>query len=145
MIYIGSDHAGYETKEYIKKILDKKKLKYKDLGPDTGDKSVDYPDYAKAVAKAVVKGKSNRGILVCGSGTGMAMAANKIKNARAAMVYDKYSAVMSRKDNDSNIITLRGRGFSKQRCAELVKVWLATPFTGLARHKKRVKKLNTLR
>lgn len=113
MIYIGADHAGYLTKEHIKKFLDKKKMQYIDVGTGKPKKSDDYPDYAKAVARQVARG--NQGILICGTGTGMVMAANKVRGVRAALVYDKYTAVKSREDNDANIIALRGRGFSKRK------------------------------
>jgi len=140
MLFIGADHAGFETKEYIRRFLDKNKINYNDLSPNykEGD---DYPDHAKKVARAVAKDNNSKGILICGTGTGMVMAANKIKGIRAALVYDKYTAVMSRKDNNANVITLRGRGFNKEKAKDLVKIWLNTKFSNLSRHKRRLKKM----
>ena len=140
MIYLGSDHAGFKTKEVIKKYLEKNKIRFTDLSSKFVDGD-DYPDHAKKVAKKVAKDKKSKGILVCGSGTGMTIAANRIKGVRAALAYDKYSAVMARKDNDTNIIALRGRNFPAKKAVDLVKLWLKTPFTGKSRHKKRIKKL----
>lgn len=140
MIYLGADHAGYKTKEEIKKYLEKNKIKFKDLSPNYDEKD-DYPDHAKRVALKVVKEKGAKGILVCGSGTGMTIAANRFKGIRAALAYDKYSAIMARKDNDTNIITLRGRNFSSKKTIRLVELWLKTPFSREQRHKKRIKKL----
>ena len=142
MLYLGADHAGYATKGYIKKFLDKNKIQYKDLSPVL-KKGDDYPDHAKKVAKAVIKSKG-QGILVCGTGTGMVMAANKFKGIRAVLVYDKYTAVKSREHNDANIITLRARGFSKEKAKELVKVWLKTKFSNVSRHKRRIKKISRI-
>jgi len=139
-IFIGADHAGYKLKEHIKKYFDKVKISYEDLGTNS-EKSVDYPDYAKKVSRKVAKNKNSKGILICGTGTGMVMASNKIKGARAAFAYDKYSAVMSRKHNDANILCLRGRRFSKNKAKELVKIWLKTPFSNKKRHKRRINKL----
>lgn len=140
MIFIGADHAGFATKEYLKKFLDKNKIGYKDLSPKLKDGD-DYPDHAKKVAKEVAKNKNNKGILICGTGTGMVIAANKVKGIRAALVYDTYSAKKSREDNDANIITLRGRGFSKRRAAKLTKLFLNTHFSNIPKHKRRIRKL----
>jgi ribose 5-phosphate isomerase B len=145
MIFIGADHAGYQTKEHIKKFLDKNKIRYKDFGSSSPKKPDDYPDYAKKVAKSVAKDKNSKGILICGTGTGMVMAANKIKGARAALVYDNYTAVKSREDNDANIIALRGRGFSREKAKILVKIWLKTKFSNKPRHKRRIQKINRMR
>ena len=140
MLYLGADHAGFKTKEAIKKFLEKNNIKYKDMSLKFvhGD---DYPDAAKAVAKEVVKNKNNKGILVCGSGIGMTIAANKVKGTRAAYVHDLYSAIKSREHNNANIIALRGRYFSRTNAKALVKKWLNTPFNNLPRHKRRVAKL----
>jgi len=145
MIYIGADHAGYDTKKAIKKFLDKKKIPYIDVGTNKPKKTDDYPDYAKAVGRQVMKGKDNQGILICGSGVGMVIAANKVKGVRAAYVYDRYTAVKSREDNDANVIALRGHGFSKKKAIELVNVWMKTPFSNKVRHKKRVDKINRIK
>ena len=139
-IYLGSDHAGFKLKEYLKKYFDKVKIKYEDLGAFTDKKKSDYPDYATKVAKKVVKNKE-KGILICGTGTGMVMSANKIKGARAAMAYDSYSAKMSRYDNDANILCLRGRNFNFNKAKNIVKIWLKEKFSNISRHKKRIKKI----
>ena len=107
-ICIASDHAGYNIKEYVKDFLIKKKISIIDLGPNSNG-SVDYPDYAKKVAKRIKSKKSDVGILVCGSGTGMAISANKIKGIRAAVCYNKSSTRLSRLHNNANIISLGSR------------------------------------
>ena len=140
MIAIGSDHAGYATKEHIRKFLEKNNIEYIDVSK-VSRLHDDYPDYAKKVSKIVIKDKKNRGILVCGTGTGMVMAANKVKGIRAALVYDRYTAVKAREDNDANVMALRGRGFSKVKALSLAKIWLKTPFSNKDRHKRRIKKL----
>ena len=138
-ISISSDHAGFKLKEKIKKNLKKKKIIVIDLGPKT-DNSVDYPDFAKKVARNVISKKSNIGILVCGSGTGMAMAANKFKKIRAAVCYNKASTSLSRMHNNANILALGSRLTNKQNAIKLVNVFLSTKFEG-GRHLRRVKKI----
>ena len=145
MLYIGADHAGYLTKEHIKKFLNKNKIPYIDIGTNKPKKSDDYPDYAKSVARQVSKSHENKGILICGTGTGMVMAANKVKGARAALAYDKYTAVKSRENNDANILALRGTGFPKKKAVELMKVWLKTEFNGKERHKRRIAKISRIK
>lgn len=139
-IYIGSDHAGYKAKEKLKKFLEKKKIWYKDIGTHSSE-STDYPDYAFKVAEKVSENKDARGILICGTGTGMVMAANKVKGIRAAVAYDNYSAKMSRNDNDSNVLCLRGRKFPYEDLEKIVNIWLKTPFSGAKRHKRRINKI----
>jgi ribose 5-phosphate isomerase B len=139
-IYLSADHAGFKLKERIKRFLDKKKIPYEDLGTDSL-KSVDYPDYAKKVAKKVAKEKNSRGILICGTGTGMAIAANRFKGVRAAAAYDIYSAKMSRVDNDANVLGLRGRFFPFEKIKKIISIWLKTPFSGKSRHRIRIQKL----
>lgn len=141
-IIIGSDHAGYKLKEEIKQMLKKQKHTIEDIGTYSEKIKVDYPDYAFKLAKKIVKDKKAKGILICGTGTGMAIAANRIKGARAAFAYDEYSAIMSRKDNDANILTLRARNFSARKAKKLVQLWLATPFSRAKRHKRRIAKLD---
>ena len=138
-ISLASDHAGFKLKEKIKKNLKKKNIKIIDLGPKT-DSSVDYPDFAKKVARSVSSKKSNIGILVCGSGTGMAMSANKIKKIRAAVCYNKASTSLSRKHNNANILALGSRLTKKSTALKLVNIFLSTKFEG-GRHLKRVKKV----
>ena len=138
-IFISSDHAGFKLKEDIKISLKKKKLKFEDLGP-INDNRVDYPDYAHKLAKKVKINKNNVGILVCGSGTGMNITANKHKNVRAAQCFNAKSTKLSRLHNDANIITLGSRLISKKNALKFVSIFLNTDFDG-GRHLKRVKKI----
>ena len=138
-IFISSDHAGFKLKESIKIYLSKKKLPFQDLGPINNEK-VDYPDYAHKVAKKVKINKNNVGILVCGSGTGMNIAANKHKNIRAAQCFNLKSTKLSRLHNDANIITLGSRLLSKKNALNFVGVFLNTKFEG-GRHSKRIRKI----
>ena len=138
-IFISSDHAGFKLKEIIKNYLKNKKVKFEDLGPKD-DVTVDYPDYAHKVAKKVRLNKSYVGILVCGSGTGMNIAANKHKNIRAAQCFNLKSTKLSRLHNDANIITLGSRLITKKNALKFVSVFLKTKFDG-GRHLRRVKKI----
>ena len=138
-ICIASDHAGYNIKEYIKDFLIKKKISIIDLGPNSNG-SVDYPDYAKKVAKRIKSKKSDVGILVCGSGTGMAISANKIKGIRAAVCYNKSSTRLSRLHNNANIISLGSRLTKKKDIKTLISIFLKTKFEA-GRHLRRVKKI----
>ena len=138
-IFISSDHAGFKLKEEIKSHLLKKKLSFQDLGP-FNDVRVDYPDYAHKVARKVKANKSNVGILVCGSGMGMNIAANRHKNIRAAQCFNLKSTKLSRLHNDANIITLGSRLLSKKLALNCVIVFLKTKFEG-GRHLKRIKKI----
>ena len=138
-IFISSDHAGFKLKEIIKNYLKIKKVKFEDLGPKD-DSSVDYPDYAHKVARKVKSSKRNVGILVCGSGTGMNIAANKHKNIRAAQCFNLKSTKLSRLHNDANIITLGSRLITKKNALKFVSVFLNTKFDG-GRHLRRVKKI----
>ena len=138
-IFISSDHAGFKLKEDIKKLLKSIKLNFKDLGP-VNDNSVDYPDYAHKLAKKVKVSKNNVGILVCGSGTGMNIAANKHKNIRAAQCFNSKSTKLSRLHNDANIITLGARLITKKNALNFVRIFLETKFDG-GRHLKRLRKI----
>jgi ribose 5-phosphate isomerase B len=140
ILYIGADHAGFKMKEKIKKQLVKIGYDVKDMGGD-GTKGDDYPDFAFAVANKVSKDINSRGILICGSGTGMVIAANRIKGVRAMVGYDKYSVKMGRLHNDSNVLCLRSRKFSGRKNIKLVKSWLDWGFSGVDRHIRRIKKL----
>ena len=136
---IASDHAGYKLKEDIKNYLIDKKMSVFDIGP-YNDNSVDYPDYAKKLGNRIKLKKSDVGILVCGSGTGMAISANKIKNIRAAVCYNQKSTRLSRQHNNANIIALGARLTKKSLSLKLVELFLKTKFEG-GRHLKRVKKI----
>jgi len=138
-IFISSDHAGYKLKEFIKIYLSKKKLSFQDMGPYNADR-VDYPDYAHKVAKRVKTNKDNIGILVCGSGMGMNIAANRHKNIRAAQCFNLKSTKLSRLHNNANIITLGSRLLTKKNALSCVGVFLNTKFEG-GRHSKRIKKI----
>ena len=138
-IYISSDHAGFKLKEIVKIHLSKKKLPFQDLGP-VNKNTVDYPDYAHKVAKMVKTNKKNVGILICGSGTGMNITANKHKNIRAAQCYDLKSTKLSRLHNDANIITLGSRLLTKKIALSCISAFLNTRFEG-GRHSKRIKKI----
>ncbi len=137
-IYIASDHAGFNLKESIKKKYSKKYNLF-DLGPENSSKSVNYPDYAHKLSRKIVK-KQNIGILVCGSGMGMSMSANKHKNIRAALCYSVKNAKLSRLHNDANVITLGERLISKSLAFKCINAFLNTKFEG-GRHLKRVKKI----
>ena len=138
-IFLSSDHAGYKLKELIKLYLDKKKINYTDLGPYKSDR-VDYPDYAHKVARKVKTNNNHAGILVCGSGMGMNIAANRHKNIRAAQCFNLKSTKLSRLHNDANIITLGSRLLTKKNALNCVNIFLNTKFEG-GRHTKRIKKI----
>ena len=129
MIAIGSDHGGINLKNIIKDFLDKKGLQYKDFGTYTAD-SCDYPDIAKEVCNSVISGESEKGILICGTGIGMSMAANKIKGIRAAHVTDTYSARMTKEHNDANVICLGERITGCDLALEIVNAYLGASFQG---------------
>ena len=138
-IVIASDHAGYSLKEYIKKFLTRKKLLIKDIGTKN-DNRVDYPVYAHKLSKIIKNNKNSIGVLICGSGQGMIMTANKHKNIRAALCYNVKSTKLSRLHNDANIITLGSRLISKKNAIKYINIFLRTKFEG-GRHTKRIKKI----
>lgn len=141
-IAIGSDHAGFDLKETLREALAADGHELDDLG--TYDRaSCDYPDFARAVAQAVADGRAERGILICGTGIGMAIAANKVPGVRAACCSEPVSARLTRQDNDSNVLTLGGRLIGPLMALEIARVWLATPFAG-GRHQRRVDKIHAL-
>ena len=135
-IVIGCDHAAYELKEKLKAFLLRRGTFVEDVGPH-GTASVDYPDYGKKVAELVASGRYPRGILLCGTGLGMSMVANRFPGIRAALCHDLFGAIMSRKHNDANILVLGGRVTGETLAEEIVKVWLETPFEG-GRHQDRL-------
>lgn len=142
IIPIASDHAGYDAKEKAVKILEEMGHMPIDFGTHSDD-SVDYPDFAVQVAKKVDSGEHEMGILVCGSGQGMCMTANKFKNIRAALAYDKNSAVLTRQHNNSNILCLPGRELEEEQLRTIIESWLNTKFEG-GRHERRVNKIHSL-
>lgn len=142
MIAIASDHGGYELKEDLKLFLDEAGCKFNDLGAYSNE-SVDYPDYGVSLSRRVASGEFEKGILLCGTGIGMSIVANKIPGIRAALVNDVYSAKMSREHNDANILVMGGRVTGKSLAREIVKIWLETKFSG-GRHQKRLDKISEL-
>ena len=136
MIAIGSDHAGYELKEKIKKHFEENNIKFIDFGTFSSD-SCDYPIIAEKVGNSVSHKESEKGILICGAGIGMSIAANKIKGVRAALCYEPELAVLARKHNNANVLCMGGRFTNFEKAKEIVKVFLNTDFEG-ERHQKRV-------
>ncbi len=141
-VAIGSDHAGFEIKEKLEEHLHALGHEVEDVGTHSSE-PVDYPEPAEAVGRAVASGKAERGVLVCGSGIGVAVAANKIDGVRAANVSDPELARMSRRHNDANVVTLGGRYLSEEVAIEIVETFLATEFEG-GRHQRRVDKITAL-
>ncbi|WP_088554935.1 ribose 5-phosphate isomerase B [Calderihabitans maritimus] len=141
-IALGSDHGGFELKEKIKKYLEERGISYHDFGT-YNQESVDYPDFALQVAEAVRAGQYDRGILVCGTGIGVSIAANKVPGVRAALCHDVFSAKASREHNDANILTLGQRVVGPGLALEIVRVWLESEFTG-GRHERRVRKITSI-
>jgi ribose 5-phosphate isomerase B len=141
-IALGADHAGFELKEALKSWLIDQNYQVLDYGTHSTD-SVDYPDYAEHVALAVADGKVDRGVLVCGTGIGMAIAASKVPGVRAAPCGDLYTARMSREHNDANVLTLGGRLMGTEMALDILRMWLATDFAH-GRHQRRVDKITGL-
>lgn len=144
-IYLGADHNGFKLKEYTQDYLGKKGHQVVDLGNTKLNLRDDYPDYAKKVAKKVQADKKSMGILFCGSGQGMCMAANKFKGIRAALGWTTGAAKKSRYDDDSNILCLPAWRISPDQAVRIINGWLTTPFSKIARHKRRIKKINALK
>jgi len=142
VIYLGADHRGFKIKESLKPYLKKLGFEVVDLGNDHLDEADDYPDFANAVAEKISQNPEiDKGILICGSGIGMAIAANKFENVRAAQVDKIEEAILSRKDNNANVLALSGNDLSESEAKEIVKTWLETPFSGEEKHKRRVAKI----
>ncbi|MEO8680013.1 MAG: ribose 5-phosphate isomerase B [Vicinamibacterales bacterium] len=139
-VAIGADHAGFQLKDSLKRVLDELGVTYQDFGTSSAA-SVDYPDFAKVVASGVAGGTFDRGILICGTGIGMAIAANKVDGVRAAPVVDTESCRLSREHNDLNVLTLGARMTPESRAKEIVRTFLQTPFEG-GRHAGRVAKIH---
>lgn len=139
-IAIGCDHAGVDLKKEIISLLKELHIEYVDFGTDTPE-SVDYPDFGEKVSQAVSSGKIEKGILICGTGIGMSIVANKFSGIRASLCNDLFTAKMSRLHNDANILVLGGRIVGKDLAREIVKTWVSTPFEG-ARHCRRLDKIS---
>lgn len=140
MIYLGADHAGFSLKEGIKKYLAELDYQYEDLGNTEQDNQDDYPDFALEVAQKVVA-TEQMGILICGTGIGMSMAANKVKGIRAALCCNEFMAQQSRQHNNANILCLGGRVHQLDQAKKIVKTWLETEFSKEERHIKRINKI----
>lgn len=141
-IALGSDHGGLILKEEIKKYLVEKGLEYKDFGTHSTD-SCDYPDIALPAAKAVAAGEFDRGILICGTGIGIGIAANKVNGIRAALCHDTFSARASREHNNANILTMGERVIGRGLALDIVDIWIKTEFSG-GRHQNRVDKIHQI-
>jgi len=141
-IALGSDHAGFELKEDLRSYLAQMKIDALDLGTYSED-SVDYPDVAVKVAEMVAQGEVERGLLICGTGIGMSIVANRFAGVRAALCHDLYTARISREHNDANILALGGRLIGKGLAREILRVWLETEFQG-GRHERRLNKIAAL-
>jgi ribose 5-phosphate isomerase B len=141
-IAVGADHAGWKQKDAIAKFLRSRGHRVIDMGTE-GDASVDYPDFAAAVARAVGRKRADRGVLVCGTGIGMAIAANKVRGVRAAAVWSNETAKLAAEHNGANVLALSGRLFSTGALRKMTEVWLKTPF-GEGRHARRVRKISAL-
>ena len=139
MIALGSDHGGYALKQHIIEYLDAHGLDYRDFGCHSTE-SCDYPVFAKAAAEAVASGACDRGIVICTTGIGISIAANKVKGIRAALCTDCYSARMAKEHNDANVLSMPGRFISKEEAKKIVEIFLDTPFEG-GRHQRRIDKI----
>lgn len=143
MLAIGSDHGGYELKEAIIKYLDREKIAYRDFGTFSTE-SVDYSDIGYEVAKAVAKGEFETGIIICGTGIGISITANKVSGIRAALCANSYMARMAREHNNANVLALGGRVLGTDLALEIVKAFLNTPFSGEERHSRRINKIGII-
>lgn len=142
MLFIGSDHGGYALKEEIKRFLEDRGVAFEDMGTYSSE-SCDYPDIARAVAERVNKDEDNRGILICGTGIGMSIAANKVRGIRCALCHDAYGAEYARRHNNANIIAFGGRTTGVEIAKQMVEIFLSTPFDG-GRHARRVGKIEAM-
>ena len=140
MIALGSDHGGYALKQEVIQYLKEQNLDYRDYGGDS-EKSCDYPVYAQKVAKAIVSGECDRGILICGTGIGISIAANKVKGIRAALCHDTFSAQATREHNDANILAMGARVVGSGLALKIVDVFLHTEFSNDERHKNRISQI----
>ena len=141
-IALASDHAGYAEKERLKPLLQELGIEFDDLGA-VSEESVDYPDYARKVGERVANGEAEQGLLVCGSGTGMALAANKVQGVRAAVAWSEDVAKLARQHNDANVLALGARTTSQDEIQRIVRAWFTTKFDG-GRHAVRVEKIKQI-
>lgn len=141
-VALGADHAGYEEKERLKPVLKELGIEFEDFGAVSTD-SVDYPDFAAKVARKVADGEFDQGLLVCGSGTGMAIAANKVHGVRAAVAWNEETARLAREHNDANVLSVGARTTPESEIPKIVRAWFETKFAG-GRHQRRVEKIREL-
>lgn len=141
-VAIGSDHGGFKLKQAVMKRLDELNIEYKDFGVYENE-SVDYPDYARPVSESVVAGEFDRGILLCGTGIGMSIAANKVKGVRCALVHDNFTAKLTRQHNNTNVLAMGERVIGEGLALMIVETWLSTEFEG-GRHERRLEKVKGL-
>lgn len=140
-IYLGADHAGFKLKEAIEELFEEQGIVHQDMGNKKFVATDDFVDFGKKVAQKVSKEKNSLGILICGSGQGMCMVANRFKKVRAAIGYSVAAAKRAKHDDDNNILCLPGRALTQEHAKRIVKAWLNTKFAGFARYKRRIKKL----
>lgn len=140
IVAIGCDHAGFDLKEALKEHLKERNIEFKDYGTYSSA-SCDYPQYAKAVAEAVVNKEADCGVLICGTGIGMSMAANKVKGIRAAVVGDEFSAEATRSHNDANVLCMGARVTAREKAIKLMDIFLDTPFSNEEKHKRRISQI----
>ena len=149
-VYIGADHAGFDLKQKLIKYFEDQKvsgileIELEDVGPAKMDPKDDYPDIVEKVVKKVRRGKTNRGVLICGNAVGVSMAANKYKGVRAGIGYNTYSAKSMREDDDTNVLCLAGRVLSQEYARAIMRIWLETAFSEEKRHKRRLEKIAAL-
>lgn len=143
MIAIASDHGGFAMKQWLCRHLDERSVPYADLGCYS-EESVDYPGVAAALCRAVAAGEYEKGVLICGTGIGVSIAANKIRGIRAALCGDCYSAAMAREHNDANVLCLGGRTTGTGLAGMILDTWLDTPFSGLEKHARRIAQIAAL-
>lgn len=144
MIYLGADHRGFKLKEKVKKSLENLGYLYQDFGNKIFDSNDDYPDFAEKVAEKISQNPKNRGILICGSGVGMNIVANKFKNVRATLGFNEKVTQVTRQHGDPNILCLPADFLSQKEAEEIVKIWLQTKFSQEGKHKRRIKKIRNL-
>lgn len=142
LVAIGSDHGGFNLKEEIKKMFTEQNIEFRDFGTHSAE-SIDYPEISQKIGQAVMSGECTRGIIICGTGIGVCIAANKIKGIRAALCHDVFSAQMSREHNDANVLTMGERVIGPGLACMIVSTWLNTEFAG-GRHGRRVDKISAL-
>lgn len=141
MIALGCDHGGYDLMQEVIAYLDKNGLEYKNFGGDNAKDAVDYPDYAKVVAESILSGECDKGILICGTGIGISITANRYKGIRAALCTDCFCAEATRQHNDANILAMGGRVVGPGLAIKIVDTFLNTPFSGAERHARRISKI----